>query len=316
MRPVIRGLASAVALCLAALLLSATVSAPALGQAGQPQTTMSPELQQANDFYQKKDWPNVVKAYTAITAEQPKNARAWYRLGMGEAGQNHFQQAIAAYRKALEIAPNPLFPYNIGCSYARLGQADKAFEWLDRAATAGFKGSAAVKADEDLASLRSDPRFGELIAKFERAEMPCAYSKESRQFDFWLGEWEARTPDGSLAGTSSIQLILGQCVVYENWTGTLGGSGKSLNMFNSAKGKWQQTWADDSGGVMEFVGEFKDGAMRFNGEATAPDGSKFTRRLTFTPLPEGRVRQFSERTTDGGKTWSVEYDLTYSKKQG
>jgi len=37
----------------------------------------------------------------------------------------------------------------------------------------------------------------------------------------------------------------------------------------------------------------------------------YQRRLTFTPLSGHRVRQFSEGTTDAGKTWSTEYDLIY-----
>ncbi|MEW6208480.1 MAG: hypothetical protein AB1631_08935 [Acidobacteriota bacterium] len=39
------------------------------------------------------------------------------------------------------------------------------------------------------------------------------------------------------------------------------------------------------------------------------------RRLTFFNLGADRVRQFSERSTDGGKTWAVGYDFTYIRKK-
>jgi hypothetical protein len=47
----------------------------------------------------------------------------------------------------------------------------------------------------------------------------------------------------------------------------------------------------------------------------APSGGTLLRHLTFTPLPEGKVRQLSESSMDGGKTWTTEYDFVYVKKQ-
>ena len=43
-----------------------------------------------------------------------------------------------------------------------------------------------------------------------------------------------------------------------------------------------------------------------------PDDGK---RLTFSPLAGGRVRQLAETTSDGGKSWVVQYDLTYSRRK-
>lgn len=36
-------------------------------------------------------------------------------------------------------------------------------------------------------------------------------------------------------------------------------------------------------------------------------------RLRFFKTPEGGIRQLSERTPDGGKTWVVNYDLIYTR---
>lgn len=38
------------------------------------------------------------------------------------------------------------------------------------------------------------------------------------------------------------------------------------------------------------------------------------RRLSFTKLDNGNVRQLGEISVDEGKTWTVEYDLEYRKK--
>src|SRR5262245_16207650 len=142
---------------------------------------------------------------------------------------------------------------------------------------------------------------------------PCGANPEYRQFDFWIGEWDVQA-GGQQAGTNSVQLILGKCVVFENWTGARGMNGKSFNVYNVAKGKWQQTWVDDRGVVLELTGEFKDNAMRLAGEVVR-NGQKTLHKLTFFPLEGGRVRQLWESSQDDGKTWSTVFDGLYIKKK-
>jgi ketosteroid isomerase-like protein len=143
---------------------------------------------------------------------------------------------------------------------------------------------------------------------------PCAARPEYRQFDFWIGEWDVQA-GGQQAGTSSVQLILDQCVIFENWTGVRGGMGKSFNIYNAAAGKWQQTWVDSMGNVSELYGEFKDGAMRLVGEKPDPKGGKIITKLSFIPLEGGRVRQLWESSQDGGKTWYAMFDGLYTRRR-
>lgn len=147
------------------------------------------------------------------------------------------------------------------------------------------------------------------------AAQPCRASEAYRQLDFWVGEWEVQGPKGKTAGTSSVQLILNDCVVFENWTGASGYTGKSFNLYNAQSRKWKQIWVDDRGGMLEFTGEFKDGAMRYMGQSTAQDGKPVIDRLTFFPLAEGRVRQLWEQSPDQGKTWNTVFDGTYIRRK-
>ncbi len=135
---------------------------------------------------------------------------------------------------------------------------------------------------------------------------------EHRAFDFWLGEWDVYNPQGQQAGTNRIEKILNGCALLENWTGSRGGTGKSLNFYNRATKRWEQVWVSDRGGVTKYAGEFKDGAMRFDdGEHIEPDGKRVRSRMAFTPLDDGRVRQLIEHSSDDGKTWTVWFDGTY-----
>ena len=150
------------------------------------------------------------------------------------------------------------------------------------------------------------------------ADPGCAATPESSQFDFWVGQWEVRPtagrPDDGTRASSREEKIVGGCVLLENYEEPGGYSGKSLNFFDPVRKKWRQVWVDTAGNTSEFEGAFRDGAMRFQGESHTASEKLVYRRLTFTPLSDGSVRQRSEASLDG-KTWKVNYDYTYRRRK-
>ncbi len=227
-----------------------------------------------------------------------------------------YADAIEPLQKALDNGfPPQIGKYNLACAYARNGQKEKALDLLESvAAGPGLPGP--IAGDPDLASLAGEPRFQKLVAASQRAAEPCKdpANAQYRQLDFWVGEWDVYSGQQKV-GESSVQLILKDCVVFENWHGLQGGDGKSLNKYNNVTKQWEQFWVSDSGTTNYFKGSLVDGAMRYTLEMPGPSGGTLLRHLTFTPLAEGKVRQFSQRSMDGGKTWATEYDLVYVKKQ-
>ena len=71
---------------------------------------------------------------------------------------------------------------------------------------------------------------------------------------------------------------------------------------------------DDSGNVIEFVGEAKEDVMAYEAESVGAGGVKLLQRMTFTKISDNRVRQLWEQSSDGGKTWSVAFDGDYRRK--
>jgi hypothetical protein len=152
-------------------------------------------------------------------------------------------------------------------------------------------------------------------------QTPCSHPV-FRQFDFWIGQWEAFGVKGAKAGDSKISMILDSCVILEEWTSAsmqqgLRFAGKSFNSYNSATKQWQQTWVDNVGGTTEYLrGEGSDGKIIFYADKViSPGGLLFMRRLTFTKLSNDKVRQLGERSDDGGQTWKTEYDLEYRRRK-
>jgi hypothetical protein len=233
--------------------------------------------------------------------------------------QGEHQKALEAFEKAREKgAPAMTTGYNIATVYATLGQGDKALAELGQAVNKGFANPDQMLSDPDLQSIRSDSRFAPLLEQAKRNQRPCDYAAESRQFDFWVGEWNVIPTSGGLPqGSSRIEKELGDCVIWENWASLGNGyAGKSYNVYNASLKRWEQFWVDNSGGMIHFYGGLKDGVMDYwTDDIPQPGGTKLRRHLQFFNQGPDKVRQFSQGSTDGGKTWKVEYDFTYLRKK-
>jgi len=135
---------------------------------------------------------------------------------------------------------------------------------------------------------------------------------EAKQFDFWVGNWEVTTPDGTIAGHNNIKSILGGRVVQENYTTPGLFAGHSYNSYNAGKKRWEQFWVDNTGTVLHLTGGLNDeGQMVLAGERVNPQGETVMDRITWTPNDDGSVRQHWEVSSDGEKSWSTLFDGKY-----
>jgi len=270
----------------------------------------------AEALFAAKDYVGAASAYQALTRTHPQQPRYWTRLGTSLQMAGRADDAVAAYRKAIGIATAPIAMYNLAAVFAKRGQKDSAFYWLDQlVSNASYSNDKAVSADEDFASLRNDPRFEPLLERMRVVLRPCLTRTESRRFDFWVGEWDVKSAQGQPAGQSSVQRLLEGCALYENWTDLQGGGGKSLNSYNTDVKQWQQFWTDQYGRVTEYrESEWIDGSLRFTAKQIMPQGPALL-HMTFTPVNPDLVRQFGEMSVDGGKTWTPTFDLYYYRKK-
>jgi len=270
----------------------------------------------AESLFAAKDYVGAASAFQALANAHPKQQRYWTRLGTSLQLAGRPDEAVAAYRRAIGIGTAPVAMYNLASVFAKRGQKDSAFHWLDELVTnASYSNDKAVAADADFASLRSDPRYQKVLADMRAVLRPCLTRKESRMFDFWVGDWDVKNPQGQLAGQSSVQLLLEGCALYENWTDGQGGGGKSLNSYNTGTKQWQQFWTDQYGRVTEYrESTWINGSLQFSAQQIMPLGPALL-HMTFTPVNPDLVRQFGEMSTDNGKTWAPSFDLYYHRKK-
>jgi len=104
--------------------------------------------------------------FESYLKRHPESGRGWSNLGYASLAAENDRQAARAFRKALDLGyRRPATMYNLACAHARLKEKDEAFAWLDKAVDAGFHSYRQIEDDDDLFSLRRDPRFPRVVAK-------------------------------------------------------------------------------------------------------------------------------------------------------
>ena len=124
-----------------------------------------------------RDEASVAEAAEAIQVVEnnlkwnPDDARA-YHLGAGTlVALGDTERAKRWLHRAIEIDPeDPVVLYNVACNLATLGELESAIEYLDSAIQHGTVSAAWMRNDEDLANLRSDPRYSKLLEQLEAGE--------------------------------------------------------------------------------------------------------------------------------------------------
>ena len=155
-------------------------------------------LQETGVYYHQRDYKSFVEVGKKSVAAYP-NWASHYFLAVGYDGSGRPAQAIPEYQRAVELSEadtdaiaglahayvasgkrseaeeilrelqtrsktDYVAPYMIGAIYAGLGKRDKAFEFLERAYKEKSPDLAYfLKADLRIDSLRSDPRFQDLL---------------------------------------------------------------------------------------------------------------------------------------------------------
>jgi hypothetical protein len=131
--------------------------------------------------------------------------------------------------------------------------------------------------------------------------------------DFWLGSWDVRNMDGSIAGTNIIESALDGHVVLEHWRSADGGEGKSLFYYEPSGRTWNQVWVTSAYVKEKVLVTATDDSLRFEGYVLV-DGRKLPDRTTLTLLRGGDVRQLIEHSLDGGATWVASFDAVYQRR--
>ena len=149
---------------------------------------------------------------------------------------------------------------------------------------------------------------------------------KQQQFDFWIGEWDVnlRVLQEDLSwkdqhqSTARIYPILGGKAILELWSENEDGiNGYSLRYYNPNKDKWDLwlNWAGKNrSGTRGMECIFRHGRGECFSEQQINDTTNLVSRYTFSDISANRVRWDDAFSRDGGKTWSNNWIMEFSRK--
>jgi hypothetical protein len=147
------------------------------------------------------------------------------------------------------------------------------------------------------------------VAPDQPKAKPCS-TPEYRQFDFWIGDWDAFDVDNpsTVVARTRVDLILDGCVLREDYQGTDGHKGQSFTIYDNTRNVWHQTWVTNQGELLEIEGQFANGEMALGGKNQQ---GQMVRGMWKSVT--GGVREIAVKSGDGGETWNPWFDIVFRR---
>lgn len=100
---------------------------------------------------------------------RPDNLEALAELGAVYTRLGRFREGLDIDRRLVALDPaNPTVHYNLACSLALCGEREGALDALEEALRHGYDDAAHLSSDDDLKSLRDEPRFLAFVERLTR----------------------------------------------------------------------------------------------------------------------------------------------------
>ena len=138
------------------------------------------------------------------------------------------------------------------------------------------------------------------------------------QFSFWYGSWVVtHVDDDGVAweGSNVVALIEDGKAVEERFSlvqpeGDLF-TGRSVSVAVPERG-WCQTWVDNSGSYLDFVGGWNGTEMVLE-RRTTRDGAPLRQRMIWHDICPNALSWDWQSSADDGQTWQLNWRLAYRR---
>jgi len=130
-------------------------------------------LKLANERTRSGQWNEAAELWSTISELNPVEGDVWDHLAQARYQNKDYRRAIPAFQKALELGAG--FPcnqaYSIARCYSMLENKAEAMKWFEKAYNLGYRRIDAARSDPELQTLRSDPRFREMIGIIDTGKL-------------------------------------------------------------------------------------------------------------------------------------------------
>jgi hypothetical protein len=266
--------------------------------------------------FEEGRWEDVIVENRRILAGYPEDRIAYLRIAQAQRELGRHEQALATLEDALRIdSQRAIVDLERARNLLALDRYDDAMIALLDADHNGLRARQLLEDHADFDPIRDTPQFADVMRNVRFRVYPCETVPEFSQFDFWLGDWEVRTPDGTLAGHNSITKDQGGCAITENWRAASGAGGRSTNFYIPSSDLWRQVWVGSNGTLIDMSGSLVDGEMRMEGtiEYTTTGRVVAFRAVWSTNEDNSIVRQRMEEFDVATASWQLWFDGFYRR---
>ncbi|MGD9015646.1 MAG: tetratricopeptide repeat protein [Candidatus Omnitrophota bacterium] len=118
-------------------------------------------------IHRDEDLDFEISFYEQLLRKTPDFTNALVALGDAYTRRGRYREGLAIDKRLVKLRPDdPTAHYNLACSYALLRMADSSLTALKIAIDLGYRDFSFINKDPDLAFIRKDPRYKELISKY------------------------------------------------------------------------------------------------------------------------------------------------------
>ncbi len=300
-----------------ALIINAVVVAwAAAGALGaQEDQAPTPVADPAELAFEEGRWDEAIAEYREILAAYPEDRLSLLRIAQAQRELERHDEALATLETARTAnAPEAMIDLERARNLALLGRDEDALAALDAADHSGLRALALVEKAPEFDSYRASSRFQRVYRNIRARVYPCEGIPEASAFDFWVGRWEVRMPDGTLIGTNNITKRDGGCSIQERWEGAGGSTGTSISFYLPSREEWRQVWTGSGGTLFDITGTAGNGSMHMEGTIEYVETNRVVAfRGTWTEGADGRVRQRLEEFDLSAQAWVVWFDGFYRR---
>ena len=158
-----------------------------------------------------------------------------------------------------------------------------------------------------------------LVLTMQTCEAATAPAQRADLFDFWLGDWSVswKNADGSAGKAHNhVARILDGQVIEERFEEDAADPaprlrGHSLSVLEKSTGTWRQAWADNQGGFFALTASVDGDSRIFATDLRVVGAQVKGQRMVFRDIRPDAFTWDWEGTTDGGKTWTLQWQLDY-----
>ena len=268
--------------------------------------------------FEEGRWEDVIVEYRVILAASPEDRLSPLRIAQAERELGRYEAALATLEQAHAAqAPEAMIELERARNFVGLGRSDDAFVALEASDEIGLRALTLLEESDDFAALRETDRFQRVYRHVRERVFPCEAMDAADDFDFWLGRWEVRMPDGTLVGHNTITKRDGGCSIHEQWEGAGGATGTSVSFYLPSRGQWRQVWVGSAATLFDITGGLVDGEMQMEGIIEYAHQDRVVAfRGSWTEASDGRVRQRFEEFDLAGNRWQLWFDGFYSRIGG